>query len=54
MARCPIALPQGKAIEFKFIKKDQAGNVIWESISNRTYTVPFASSGSYAASWNVP
>ncbi|MBB5356065.1 hypothetical protein HNR43_002045 [Anoxybacillus mongoliensis] len=52
--KATIALPQGKAIEFKFIKKDQAGNVIWESISNRTYTVPFASSGSYTASWNVP
>lgn len=49
-----IALPQGKAIEFKFIKKDQSGNVVWESIPNRTYAVPFSSTGSYTASWNVP
>jgi len=52
--KATIALPQGKAIEFKFIKKDQSGNVVWESISNRTYTVPFSSTGSYTASWNVP
>ncbi|WP_297991201.1 alpha-amylase [Anoxybacillus sp.] len=49
-----VSLPQGKAIEFKFIKKDSAGNVIWESIANRTYTVPFSSTGSYTANWNVP
>ncbi|MED0656425.1 alpha-amylase [Anoxybacillus ayderensis] len=52
--KATIALPQGKAIEFKFIKKDQSGNVVWESIPNRTYTVPFSSTGSYTASWNVP
>ncbi|EPZ37456.1 alpha-amylase [Anoxybacillus ayderensis] len=52
--KATIALPQGKAIEFKFIKKDQSGNVVWESIPNRTYTVPFLSTGSYTASWNVP
>jgi len=49
-----IPLLQGQNIQFKFIKKDSAGNVIWEDISNRTYTVPTAASGAYTASWNVP
>lgn len=52
--KATVSLPQGKAIEFKFIKKDSAGNVIWENIANRTYTVPFSSTGSYTANWNVP
>ncbi|MCL6616049.1 MAG: alpha-amylase [Anoxybacillus ayderensis] len=49
-----IPLLQGQNMQFKFIKKDSAGNVIWEDISNRTYTVPTAASGAYTASWNVP
>lgn len=49
-----VPLPQSQNIQFKFIKKDGSGNVIWENISNRTYTVPTAASGAYTASWNVP
>ncbi|WP_409978507.1 alpha-amylase [Anoxybacteroides amylolyticum] len=49
-----VPLPQSQNIQFKFIKKDGSGNVIWENISNRTYTVPTATSGAYTASWNVP
>lgn len=35
-----VYLTPGTTIEFKAIKKDGAGNVIWQSGANRTYTVP--------------
>lgn len=35
-----ISVPAGTVIEFKFIKKDSLGNVIWESGSNHVYTTP--------------
>ena len=35
-----VKLPKGKTIEFKAIKKDGNGNVVWESGSNHSYTVP--------------
>ena len=38
-------MPRGAAVTFKFIKKDGAGNVIWEAGDNRTFTVPNASTG---------
>lgn len=47
-----VSLPQGANIEYKFIKKD-GSNVIWESISNRTYTVPSQSSASVTKTWNT-
>ncbi|WP_026477531.1 alpha-amylase family glycosyl hydrolase [Alkaliphilus transvaalensis] len=34
----PVSIPRGTTFEFKFIKKDQSGNVIWESGSNRSFT----------------
>ncbi|MET9060592.1 carbohydrate-binding module family 20 domain-containing protein [Streptomyces antibioticus] len=46
------SVPVGTAFEYKFIKKDSAGNVTWESGANRT-----ATSGTSAltllGSWNV-
>jgi alpha-amylase len=36
------ALPSGTAIEYKFIKKDGSGNVVWESGANRSLTTPAA------------
>lgn len=41
----PVSLPANTTIEFKFIKKDAAGNVIWEGGSNRVYTTPASGSG---------
>ncbi|MGW4384245.1 carbohydrate-binding module family 20 domain-containing protein [Kitasatospora sp. NPDC004531] len=35
-----VALPAGTAIQYKYIRKDAAGNVTWESGANRTATVP--------------
>jgi len=34
----PVAVPKGTTFEFKYILKDDAGNVVWESGSNRTAT----------------
>lgn len=47
-----ISLPAGEEIEFKAIKKDEAGNVEWESGSNHSYTVPSEESGSVVINWN--
>ncbi|RAJ43511.1 alpha-amylase [Kitasatospora sp. SolWspMP-SS2h] len=35
-----VALGAGTAIQYKYIRKDAAGNVTWESGANRTATVP--------------
>ncbi|WP_406860553.1 carbohydrate-binding module family 20 domain-containing protein [Streptomyces sp. HUAS MG47] len=35
-----VALPAGTTFEYKYIRKDAAGNVTWESGANRTATVP--------------
>lgn len=34
----PVSVPMGTTIEFKFIKKDANGNVVWESGENHTIT----------------
>ncbi|TQK44060.1 alpha-amylase [Streptomyces sp. SLBN-118] len=43
-----VALPAGTAFEYKYIRKDAAGAVTWETGANRTATVP--SSGSVTLS----
>ncbi|MFE0704841.1 carbohydrate-binding module family 20 domain-containing protein [Streptomyces sp. NPDC058872] len=35
-----VSLPAGTAFEYKYVRKDEAGNVTWESGANRTATVP--------------
>lgn len=40
----PVSVPAGTAFEFKFIKKDAQGNVIWESGNNHTFTSAAGSS----------
>ncbi|MFF3285750.1 carbohydrate-binding module family 20 domain-containing protein [Streptomyces sp. NPDC003023] len=35
-----VNLPAGTSFEYKYIRKDAAGNVVWESGANRTATVP--------------
>ncbi|MFJ8441875.1 carbohydrate-binding module family 20 domain-containing protein [Kitasatospora griseola] len=35
-----VALPAGTAIQYKYLRKDAAGNVTWESGANRTASVP--------------
>lgn len=36
----PVSVPANTTFEFKFIKKDQSGNVIWEAGPNRVFTSP--------------
>ncbi len=40
-----VSVPEGFNLEFKFIKKDAAGNVIWESGSNHSFTTPTGTTG---------
>ncbi|UUN26531.1 carbohydrate-binding module family 20 domain-containing protein [Streptomyces sp. FIT100] len=35
-----VALPAGTSFEYKYLRKDAAGNVTWESGANRTAAVP--------------
>ncbi|WP_252224336.1 family 14 glycosylhydrolase [Clostridium sp. ZBS2] len=46
-----VNLAEGNNYEFKAIKKDSNGKVIWENGSNHSYTVPIGG-GSYNFSWN--
>ncbi|GGQ21858.1 hypothetical protein GCM10010266_51190 [Streptomyces griseomycini] len=34
-----MELPEGTSFEYKYIRKDQSGNVTWESGASRTATV---------------
>ena len=47
-----ISAPQGYALEYKFITKDAAGNVVWESGTNHTYTVPTGTTGQVSVYFN--
>jgi alpha-amylase len=50
--RATVVLPASQTIEYKYIKKDGAGNVTWESGANRTLTTGAAgSSQSTTDSW---
>ncbi|WP_440711498.1 glycoside hydrolase family 15 protein [Herbiconiux sp. YIM B11900] len=46
-----VSLPAGTAIEYKFIKVDGAGKVVWESGSNRQNTLPTSGDITYTSSW---
>ncbi len=35
-----VAVPANTAVQFKYIKRDANGNVVWEGGSNRTFTSP--------------
>ncbi|MFD7326529.1 carbohydrate-binding module family 20 domain-containing protein [Streptomyces sp. NPDC059875] len=35
-----VSLPAGTSFEYKYVRKDEAGNVTWESGANRVATVP--------------
>ncbi|KAL1887106.1 hypothetical protein Sste5346_010437 [Sporothrix stenoceras] len=40
-----VSLPVGTSFEYKFIKKESDGSIVWESDPNRSYTVPAGCSG---------
>ncbi|MGP1909550.1 alpha-amylase family glycosyl hydrolase [Metabacillus sp. JX24] len=46
-----VSVPSGRSVEFKFIKKDVAGNVVWESGSNHVYTTPASGPGTSVSSY---
>ncbi|WP_207717322.1 alpha-amylase family glycosyl hydrolase [Anaerosporobacter faecicola] len=46
-----VNLPAGQTIQYKFIKKDANGNVIWESGSNHTITTPSSGTASATTDW---
>jgi hypothetical protein len=46
-----VYLPAGQKIEFKAIKKNAAGNVIWQSGENHSYTVSSSGSGEVSIDW---
>ena len=46
-----VSVPSGRSVEFKFIKKDAAGNVVWESGSNHVYTTPASGPGTSVSSF---
>ena len=35
-----LSLPAGRSFQYKYVKIDQAGNVVWEGSTNRTLTTP--------------
>lgn len=46
-----VSVPAGQTIQFKFIKIDGSGNVVWEGGSNHTYTVPSSGTGTVVVNW---
>lgn len=51
-----VSVPAGTTFEFKFIKKDAAGDVIWESSPNRVFTSSASPTGTVDTpvyTWNV-
>lgn len=47
-----VSVPKGFDLEYKFIKKDAAGNVVWESGANHKYTVPADTTGQVSVPFN--
>lgn len=46
-----VSVPGNTNIEYKFIKKDQNGNVTWESGSNHVITTPDGTTGEFEVNW---
>ncbi|HLL53187.1 MAG TPA: alpha-amylase family glycosyl hydrolase [Myxococcaceae bacterium] len=44
-------LEQGTSFEYRFIKIDGSGNVVWESEPNRAFTVPATPTSTLGATW---
>ncbi len=41
----PVSVPKGKSFQYKFVMKDNLGNIVWESGNNRSVTASMSSSG---------
>ncbi|HXR38334.1 MAG TPA: alpha-amylase family glycosyl hydrolase [Terracidiphilus sp.] len=46
-----VALPAGQTVQFKFIDIQANGNVVWESGSNHSYTVPGSGTAAVTVNW---
>ena len=46
-----ISVPANTQIEYKFIKVDGAGNVVWEGGMNHVYTTPASNTGEVTVNW---
>ncbi len=46
-----VNLPANTSIEYKYIKKDSSGNVVWESGANRVFTTPGSGTVTRNDSW---
>lgn len=46
-----VNVPAGTTIQYKFIKKDASGNVVWESGNNHTITTPSTGTASATTNW---
>ena len=46
-----VSLPAGQNVQFKFIDIQANGNVVWESGSNHSYSVPTSGTGSVNVNW---
>ncbi|MET9599032.1 carbohydrate-binding module family 20 domain-containing protein [Streptomyces sp. NPDC006459] len=46
-----VTLPAGTAFSYKYLRKDAAGNVTWESGANRTATVPASGKVTLTDTW---
>ncbi|MFF3201891.1 carbohydrate-binding module family 20 domain-containing protein [Streptomyces sp. NPDC002962] len=46
-----VIVPRSTAFEYKFLKKDSAGNVTWESGTNRSYTTGGSAGYSTSDTW---
>ncbi|MCX7920633.1 MAG: CBM20 domain-containing protein [Clostridia bacterium] len=46
-----VDLPAGQTIEFKAIKKDADGKIVWEGGNNHVYTVPTSGNGNVQWTW---
>lgn len=48
-----VFLPASAGVEYKYIKKDSAGNVTWEANGNRIFTMPASGSVTRNDSWGT-
>ncbi|UQX00877.1 carbohydrate-binding module family 20 domain-containing protein [Streptomyces sp. RerS4] len=48
-----VTLPAGTAFAYKYVRKDAAGNVTWETGANRTATVPADGKVTLTDTWRV-
>ncbi|WP_234410610.1 alpha-amylase family glycosyl hydrolase [Caldalkalibacillus mannanilyticus] len=47
-----LSVPAGQTIQFKYIKKDSQGNVVWESGNNHSFTTPADGPGTVEKNWS--